>query len=99
MKKKMVSLKKDELLVIVKDALMLESKKEAEGFLKEVDAVVEALANKLKSQEKVKVGNYFTVEKVHVDEKEGKCNGTPYNTPEHDEMTIKRANALKELVR
>lgn len=97
--KKMVSLKKDELLVIVKDALALESKKEAETFLKEVDVVIEALANKLNPQEKVKIGNYFTVEKVHVDEKEGKCNGTPYNTPEHDEMTVKKTSALKNLIK
>ena len=97
--KKMVSLKKDELLVIVKDALALESKKEAEAFLKEVDVVIEALADKLNPQEKVKIGNYFTVEKVHVDEKEGKCNGTPYNTPEHDEMTVKKTSALKNLIK
>lgn len=99
MKKKMTSLKKDELLTILKDVLALGSKKEAEGFLKEVDAMIEALSNRLNPQEKVKIGNYFTVEKVHVDEKEGTCNGIPYVTPEHDEVNVKKTTALRELIK
>jgi nucleoid DNA-binding protein len=88
---------KEDLIEVVKGALGLETKKEAEGFVKGIDAMVEALKNGLEVDQKVKIGKYFTVEKVYKDEKSGVCTGKPFTTPAHEELLIKRCDILKSI--
>lgn len=90
---------KNELVTLVKEALGLESKKEAEGFLAEVDAVVEALANGLEVGDKAKLGNFITIEKKHFEEKSGVAMGKEYTTPAHDKLIVKATKATKELTK
>lgn len=92
-------MRKQELVTLTKDALGLQSKVEAEGFLKEVDALFVSLANGLEVGDKAKVGEYFTVEKVHVEEKSGVAMGVEYTTPAHDTLKIKLTKSGKELVK
>lgn len=90
-------LKKDKVIEIVGNAIGVE-KKEAEGFLKEVDAVMEALANTLPVEEKANLGHFLTVEKKHVDAKNGvsKMGGveTPWTTKAKDVLKIKISKKL-----
>lgn len=92
-------MRKQELVTLTKDALGLQSKVEAEGFLKEIDALVISLANGLEVGDKAKVGEYFTVEKVHVPEKSGIAMGKEYSTPAHDTLKIKITKLGKELLK
>ena len=63
-------MKKNEVLELVKNALGLETKKEAEGFVKEIEALTEALNNGLEVGDKAKVGS-LTFEKKHISERRG----------------------------
>lgn len=93
-------MKKADLLNLVRDELELGTKKGAQEFLDNVDKVFEALAEKLESGEgRVKVGKYFTLEKKHFDRKEGSCNGKSYVIDEHEEVLIRKTNALKNIVK
>lgn len=93
-------MKKDELLVLTKEALGLNSKKEADGFLSEVDAIIETLANGLEVGDKVKLGNYVVVEKKHVPEKEGTTpSGEKFVKEAHDILKIKFVNKIKEIIK
>lgn len=73
------------------------TKKVAEELLANIDGLLETVIEGLEVGEKVKVGQYFTVEKVHKDKKSGECNGKPYTTPAHDEVVIKRTSVLKSI--
>lgn len=83
------------LVLLTKEALGLQTNVEAEGFLKEVDALFEALAHGLQAGEKVRVGSMISVEKKLVPAKEGKCAGKEYKTEEHCKIVIKPLTALK----
>lgn len=92
-------MKKNQLVELVKNALALETKKEAEGFLAEVDAVMEALANGLEVGDKAKLGNHVVVEKVHVEAKEGVAMGKPYKSEAKDVLKIKLTATGKSLTK
>lgn len=92
-------MRKQELVTLTKDALGLQSKVEAEGFLKEVDALIVSLANGLEVGDKAKIGEYFTIEKVHVPEKNGIAMGVEYTTLAHDTLKIKLTKSGKELLK
>jgi nucleoid DNA-binding protein len=99
---------KAELVLLVKELFELESKKEAELKLAEVDTLVEAIAKKLEDKKKVTVGKYLTVEKKHVEAKHtdarvgrNPSNGEPINIdakdyPAYDKVTIKQTKALNK---
>lgn len=88
-------MKRDELVKLTKEALGLNTNVEAEGFLKEVDALFETLAHELEAGEKVKVGQMLNVEKKLVPAKEGTCAGKAYVTEEHCKLVIKPSATLK----
>lgn len=69
-------------------------KKEAEAIIAVVDEIIELA---VKGEGKCKIGSYFTVEKVHKEEKKGEAMGKTYVTPEHDEIVIKRTQAAKRV--
>lgn len=73
------------------------TKKAVEELITNIDELIDFAIEGLEVDEKVKVGQYFTVEKVHKAEKSGECNGKPYTTPAHDEAIIKRTSVLKNL--
>ncbi|WP_283695652.1 HU family DNA-binding protein [Clostridium perfringens] len=70
------------------------TRKEVEERLSFSDRVVELVKE---TGEKVKLGSYITIEKKHVEEKSGVCNGKEYTTPEHDEIVIKRTTSAKRV--
>ncbi len=70
------------------------AKKEVEERISFVDEVVELVKE---TGEKVKLGSYMTIEKKHVEEKSGVCNGKEFTTPEHDEIVVKRTSTCKRV--
>lgn len=90
-------MKKEQLILTIKEALGLETKKEAEGFVKEINVMFEALANALEVGQKVKVGDYLVVEKAHVEAKSGVAMGKEYTTEARDVLKAKLTKAGKEL--
>lgn len=86
-------LKKDEVIELIKGALSIE-KKEAEGFLKEIDTIMETLSNALPVGEKANLGHYLTVEKRHVDAKDGVAMGKEYHTEAKDVLKAKISKKL-----
>lgn len=89
---------KEGLLELTKNALGLETKKEAEGFLKEVDALMEALSNGLEIGTKVKVGKYIEVAKVHKEATTARNpkTGESIAVPEKDVVKVKALKALNK---
>lgn len=89
---------KEQLLETIREALGLETIKEAEGFIKEVDAMMVALANGLNSDEKAKVGKYLTIVKKHSEAKSGvsKIGGVekPWTTEAKDTLKVKVSKTL-----
>lgn len=92
-------MKKNELVILVKETLGLESKKEAEGFLTEVDMVVEAIANGLSVGDKVKLGNHIVLEKKHVEESTRVSFGKEVVIPAGDKLVVKLTATGKKLVK
>lgn len=92
-------MKKDELIVLTKSALGLDTKKEAEGFINEVDAIIEALAEGLNVGDKVKLGQHISVEKVEVKEITRSSFGKQTVTPAHETLKIKLTKTGKELTK
>ena len=88
-------MKRNELIILTKEALGLDTKVAAEGFIKEVDALFKALANKLEAGDKVRIGEMISVERKLVLAKEGTVNGVPYKTEEHCKLVIKPSEVLK----
>jgi nucleoid DNA-binding protein len=101
-------MKKEELVVLVKELFELGSKKEAEAKLAEVDTLVEAIAEKLEPKKKVTVGKYLVVEKKHVEAKhtDARVGRNPRtgeslqipakDVPAHDVVTVKATKALNK---
>lgn len=89
---------KKQLVTLVSEVLGT-TKKEAEAFLLNMDSVIEELTEKLEAGTKVKLNKYMTIEKVHVEEKEARNprTGESVIVPAHDEMKIKRTDALKNI--
>ena len=84
-------MRKNEVLELIKNALGLETKKEAEGFVKEIEALTEALNNGLEVGDKAKVGS-LTFEKKHVPERRGVSTlgeKKEWVKPAHDKLTVK----------
>lgn len=90
-------MKKEELKTITKNALNLNSKAEAYEFYKELDAVIEALANELAEGERAKLGDYITIENKRMTGRKGELNGYEFNTPSYNKLVVKGTVALKEL--
>lgn len=90
-------MKKEQLILTIKEALGLETKKEAEGFVKEINVMFEALANALEVGQKVKVGDYLVVEKAHVEAKSGVAMGKEYTTEARDVLKAKLTKLGKNL--
>ena len=88
-------MKRNELIILTKEALGLDTKVAAEGFIKEVDALFKALANKLEAGDKVRIGEMISVERKLVPVKEGTVNGVPYKTEEDCKLVIKPSEVLK----
>lgn len=63
-------LKKETLVGLVKDTLELKTKKSAEEFISDLDAVVDAVMDALEVNEGVKLGSYIRVERVIQSERE-----------------------------
>lgn len=90
-------MKKEQLILTIKEALGLETKKEAEGFVKEINTMFESLANALEVGQKVKVGDYLVVEKAHVEAKSGVAMGKEYTTEARDVLKAKLTKLGKNL--
>ena len=86
-------MKKSELITRVAEKLEV-TKTEVERILNIVDTIVEVIAEE---GSKTKVGTYFTVEKVHVEEKSGVCAGKEFTKEAHDEILIKRTSICKNI--
>lgn len=82
-------MRKDQTLTLIKEALGLANKKEAEGFLKEVDALILALENGLETGDKVKIGDRLVITKKHVEERQGVAMGKTWVKPAHDKLVAK----------
>ena len=93
-----MTMKKNEVLEIIKNGLELKTKKEANEVLDTVDAVIEVLANALEPSDKVNVGNYFYIQRKSIPTKEGMCAGKPYVVEAHDEIVIKRLGKMKKML-
>lgn len=105
-------MKKEELVLLVKELFELGTKVEAEKKLAEIDTLVEAIGEKLESKKKATVGKYLVIEKKHIEAKpakdgeitrKDKVTGekikTPYHTdakPAHDEIRVKQTRALNK---
>lgn len=89
---------KKELLELLKEKVGFETKKEAGEFIDKIDLAFKSIAETLEVDEKVKVGQYFTLEKKHVEGKTGVALGREYSTPAHDEIKIKKTSLMKNLV-
>jgi DNA-binding protein HU-beta len=101
-------MKKDELVVLVKELFKLETKKEAEAKLDEVDTLIKAVADELEVDSKATVGKYLTVEKKHVEAKDKEARegrnpktGQPVqipakHIPAHDVVSVKATKALNK---
>lgn len=93
-------MKKADLLNLVRDELELGTKKGAQDFLDNIEKVFEAVAEKLEVGEgKAKICKYFTLEKKHFPAKEGKCNGKEYTIDAHDEVLLKKTNAMRNILK
>lgn len=101
-------MKKEELVLLVKELFELESKKEAEAKLAEFDTLVKAVVDKLEVGQKAKVGSFVEIEKKHVEAKHKDARvgrnpktGAPVNIdakdiPAHDLVTVKATKALNK---
>lgn len=93
-------MKKADLLNLVRDELELGTKKGAQDFLDNIEKVFEAVAEKLEAGEgKCKVCKYFTLEKKFFEGKVGKCNGKEYTIDPHEEVLLKKTNALRQILK
>lgn len=86
---------KVELVKLVQEGLELKTKKEAEARIAQVDEIIELVAEA--GYGKTKLGEYLTLEKVHEEEKSGKCAGKEWTKAAHDEVRIKRTSKLKNV--
>jgi len=101
-------MKKEQVVEVIKKTLGLESKKEAEGKLLEIDRIVKAVVEKLEVGDKAKIGSFVEAEKKHVeakhtDAREGRNPKTGVSiqieakdTPSHDKVIIKGTKALNK---
>jgi nucleoid DNA-binding protein len=96
LKERINNMKKNEMVQLYAEKKEV-TKKAVEELLANIDGLLEAVIEGLEVGEKVKVGQYFTVEKVHKEEKSGECNGKPYTTPAHTEAFVKRTSLLKNI--
>ena len=96
---------KPELVELIKEVLVLKTKKESEDFIDKFDVVVEGLIERLEADKKVKMGTYVTFEKKKVEAKTGEMTRvvdgvkvkTPYESPARVELVVKRTEALKSI--
>ena len=103
---KVKTIKKDEILTIIKDVYGLATKKEAETRFCDLDSLIEVVSSNLQAGEKVNIGKYLTVEKKrveakHTDARVGRnpSTGQPVDikakdVPAHDVVTVKQTKAL-----
>ena len=89
---------KNELLDLLKEKAGFETKKEVEKFFDKLDVVVEAVAQALEVDQKVKVGNYIAVEKKHTEGRVGEINGVKYTSEAKDVIKIKGTGLVKKLL-
>jgi integration host factor subunit beta len=91
-------MKKEELVLLVKELFELGTKVEAEKKLAEVDTLVKAIADKLEVGQKVKVGNFIEVAKVHVDAKTARNpkTGEAIAVPEKIVTKVKATKSLNK---
>lgn len=97
-------MKKEELVLLVKELFELGTKKEAEAKLADFDKLIEAVGEKLESKKKATLGKFISIEKKFVEakpEREGRNpkTGEPITISakeSHIELKIKATNALNK---
>jgi nucleoid DNA-binding protein len=96
----MERLKKEDIIEAIMEAGISETKKGAGDVIATVDAVIEAVAKKLAVDVKAPIGKYITVEKSHVDERQGRNPSTQevITIPASDKLKIKKTSQLDKLV-
>lgn len=77
---------------------IFEKKEDVADFLQTLNKVVKAVAGEIELNDKVKLGEYFTIEKKHVEAKTGVAVGREYTTEAKDIIKITQTKAGKELV-
>jgi nucleoid DNA-binding protein len=99
-KRIMERLKKEDIIEAIMEAGISETKKGAGDVIATVDAVIEAVAKKLAVDVKAPIGKYITVEKSHVDERQGRNPSTQevITIPASDKLKIKKTSQLDKLV-
>ena len=96
----MSTLKKEVIIEVIQGQTEGQTKKGANEEIKKLDELVEKLVEKLEVGDKIKVGEYFTIEKKH---KEASIARNPktgeiINVVEKNIIVIKATKAGKELV-
>ena len=96
----MERLKKETVIEVLQGINEGLTKKGANDEIKKIDVLVEGLVEKLEVGDKAKIGEYFTIEKKHVDAKQGRnpSNGEIIDIKAKDVVVIKATKAGKELV-
>jgi nucleoid DNA-binding protein len=105
---KVKTIKKDEILTIIKNVYNLSSNKEAETRFCDLDSLIEVISSNLNAGEKVNIGKYLVIEKKHVDakHKDARVGRNPKtgesihiqakDVPAHDIVTVKASKALNK---
>lgn len=88
---------KKELINLLNEKVGFETKKEAGEFLDKIDLAFEVIAEALELDQKVRVGQYFTLERKHVEGKTGEINGKAYSTESRNTIKIKASSLVKRL--
>lgn len=88
-------MRKNELLTKLSEKLGV-SKKQVSECIEVVDAVIDIVAEG-EVNDKVKLGKGITLEKVFVEGRAGVCNGKPYVVEAHNEIKVKRTEAMKSI--
>ena len=96
----MSTLKKEVIIEVIQGQTEGQTKKGANEEIKKLDELVEKLVEKLEVGDKIKVGEYFTIEKKHKNSRVAKNpkTGEIINVVEKNIIVIKATKAGKELV-
>ena len=95
----MSTLKKEEIIEVIQSQTEGQTKKGANEEIKKIDELVEKLVEKLEVGDKIKVGEYFTIEKKHKNSRVAKNpkTGEIINIEAKDIVVIKATDAGKKL--
>ena len=95
----MSTLKKEVIIEVIQSQTEGQTKKGANEEIKKLDELIVALVEKLEVGDKVKLGEYFTIEKQHKDARVAKNpkTGEPIDVEAKDVVVIKATEAGKKL--